>query len=301
MAKRKTRGLYHGYLIIDKPAGMTSHDVVGRVRRVLGERRVGHAGTLDPAAVGVLPIAVGLATRTVEYLSGASKSYLAEITFGVTTDSHDADGVVTDVRDATSLTREAVEVAILSFAGRQMQVPPAHSAIKVEGQRMYELARRGESVELSARPVTIHDIRLTAWVPPVAEVFVHCSKGTYIRSLARDLGECLETGAFMSNLVRVQTGPFTLEDAVRLDDLEELLETERWENIAAHPDSSLLDRDAIILDGETATLWCHGTSVNVDTRGGIVRVYDEEGTWLGVGEADDAGRQVRPLKVVLES
>jgi tRNA pseudouridine55 synthase len=299
MTKRQTRGLYHGYLIIDKPAGMTSHDVVGRVRRVLGERRVGHAGTLDPAAVGVLPIAVGLATKTVEYLSDASKSYLAEITFGIRTDSHDIDGTVTEISDTSALTRGIVDQAVRSFIGEQMQVPPMHSAIKIGGQRMYELAHRGESVDLPARPITIHAISLESWDPPVAEIFVHCSKGTYIRSLARDLGDLMGTGAYMSNLVRVQTGPFTLADAIRIHDLEEMIATESWENIAAHPDASLLDWQAIILGAEDAGLWRNGTNVHVAGAAGAVRVYDDRGNWMGVGDgADDI---VRPTKVVLES
>lgn len=301
MAKRKTRGLYHGYLIIDKPAGMTSHDVVGRVRRVLGERRVGHAGTLDPSAVGVLPIAVGLATRTVEYLSDASKSYVAEITFGVTTDSADGDGVVTDVRDPSAQSRERVEEIINAFAGPQMQVPPMHSAIKIDGQRMYELARRGETVDLPARPITIFEIQLLEWEDPVAEVFVHCSKGTYIRSLARDIGERAGVGAYMSNLVRVQTGPFTLEDAIRLDELEQLVETLPWEQIAVHPDASLIDRDAIILGGDDARSWRNGNPVAAHGAKGIARVYDIAGNWLGVGQAIEGESILRPAKVVLES
>jgi len=301
MAKRKTRGLYHGYLVIDKPAGMTSHDVVGRVRRVLGERRVGHAGTLDPAAVGVLPIAVGLATRTVEYLADASKAYVAEITFGVRTDSADIDGEVTSVEDASGVTREMVEQALQAFEGSQMQVPPMHSAIKVDGQRMYELARRGETVELDPRPITIHEIQLCDWDPPVAEIYVHCSKGTYIRSLARDIGEAVGTGAYMSNLVRVSTGPFTLEDAVRLDELEDLVATERWEVIAAHPDASLQEWPAIILDERHAASWRNGNAVNLEGATGHVRLYDHAGTWLGVGVAEPGEDRFRPLKVVVES
>lgn len=301
MAKRKTRGLYHGYLIIDKPAGMTSHDVVGRVRRALGERRVGHAGTLDPAAVGVLPIAVGLATKTVEYLSDASKSYVADVTFGVTTDSADIDGSVTAVADPSGLTEERVGEIVQGFAGPQQQVPPMHSAIKIDGQRMYELARRGEAVDLPARDITIHQIEMISWTAPVAEIFVHCSKGTYIRSLARDMGERAGVGAYMSNLVRVQTGPFTLEDAIRLEDLGGLLETESWERIAVHPDASLQGREAIILGADGASAWRNGNPVDAPGAHGVVRVYDDQGAWLGVGEADGDEQILRPAKVVLES
>jgi tRNA pseudouridine55 synthase len=301
MAKRKTRGLYHGYLIIDKPAGMTSHDVVGRVRRALGERRVGHAGTLDPAAVGVLPIAVGLATRTVEYLSDASKAYVAEITFGVTTDSADVDGTVISVGDASSLTYESVLDIVEAFSGPQMQVPPMHSAIKVEGQRMYERARKGEHVDIPPRPVTIHEIALLSWEPPVAEVFIHCSKGTYIRSLARDMGDKAGTGAYMSNLVRVRTGPFTLADAIRIDELDDLLLTRRWENLAVHPDASLHDWETVILGPDATSSWRNGNGILVPGNTTRARVYDGAGNWLGVGQVNEGDSILRATKVVLES
>jgi tRNA pseudouridine55 synthase len=300
MTKRATRGLYHGYLVIDKPAGWTSHDVVGRVRRILGERRVGHAGTLDPAAVGVLPIAVGLATKTVEYLSASRKSYVADVTFGVTTDSADVDGNVINVQPAGHTTREAVVDALRAFEGDLMQAPPLHSAIKVNGERLYMRARRGEEVHVDPRPVTIHRIGLRGWEPPVATIFVECSKGTYIRSLARDLGEALGSGAYMSNLVRVQTGPFTLEDAIRIDELPDLVEQERWESIAYHPDAVLHDWQALVLDASQAIHWRQGKPIPVQGASGAVRVSDASGEWLGVGSVDDDGAFVRPVKVVSE-
>lgn len=298
MTKRKTRGLYHGYLVIDKPAGWTSHDVVGKVRRVLGERRVGHAGTLDPAAVGVLPVAVGLATRTVEYLSDASKAYLADFTFGVTTDSADIDGVVTNIADASAVQERDVLAALATFEGDILQVPPMHSAIKVDGVRLYERARQGEEIEIAPRPVTIHEFRLVSWIPPVARVYIHCSKGTYIRSIARDLGEAVGTGAYMSHLVRVQTGPFTIADAIRIDDLEELVANSPWEHIAWHPDAVLGDWPALVLDAGHAKDWRQGKPLARQGVRGNVRVYDAAGTWLGIGEGTDA--TVRPVKVVAE-
>jgi tRNA pseudouridine55 synthase len=300
MTRRATRGLYHGYLVIDKPAGWTSHDVVGRVRRLLGERRVGHAGTLDPAAVGVLPVAVGLATRTVEYLAESRKAYVADVTFGVTTDSADIDGVVTAVAPADHLTGEAVATALRGFEGDLMQTPPMHSAIKVGGERLYQLARRGEEIAVAPRPVTIHRIELLDWAAPVATVFVECSKGTYIRSLARDLGDAVGTGAYMSNLVRVQTGPFTLEEAVRLEELPELLAQEPWEAVAYHPDVVLHDWPAMVVDAQHAIFWRQGKPIPVAGARGSVRVYDAAGTWLGIGCGDDEGAHVQPVKVVAE-
>ena len=301
MTKRATRGKYHGFLIVEKPAGVTSHDVVGAVRRITGERRVGHAGTLDPAAVGVLPIAVGLATRTVEYLSESSKSYLADITFGVTTDSLDGDGQLVDVADASHLTRSLIETALAQFRGDIHQVPPMHSAIKIDGRPLYERARQGEHIELDARPVTILELELVSWDNPVAEVYIHCSKGTYVRSLARDMGDAVGTGAYMSNLVRLSTGPFTLEDSWQLPELEEMIALGYWEHVAAHPDSALHDRPAIVLGADDAARWCNGLGVEAQVTDGLVRVYDEQGMWLGVGLSDAATRVVRPEKVVIEA
>lgn len=301
MAKRATRGKYHGFVVIEKPAGVTSHDVVSAVRRMTGERRVGHAGTLDPAAVGVLPIAVGLATRTVEYLSESNKGYLAEFTFGVTTDSLDGDGTVTTINDVSGLTLDQLEVALPGFRGDIQQVPPMHSAIKIDGRPLYERARKGEEIELDARDVTIHALEVVSWEHPVLEVYVHCSKGTYVRSLARDIGDAVGTGAYMSNLVRVSTGPFTLEDSWSLNELPELIESGYWEDIAAHPDTALQDRPAIVLDQEHATMWKHGSSVPGDVPTGLVRVYDVLGNWLGVGSGDSETGMVKPEKVVNEA
>lgn len=300
MAKRATRGKYHGFVVVEKPAGVTSHDVVGAVRRMTGERRVGHAGTLDPAAVGVLPIAVGLATRTVEYLSESSKGYLAEITFGVTTDSLDGDGAVTEINDASGLTLEQVEAVLPEFRGDILQVPPMYSAIKIDGRPLYERARKGEEIELDARAVTIHRLEVVSWEHPVLEISVFCSKGTYVRSLARDIGDAVGTGAYMSNLVRVSTGPFSLEDSWCLDELEAMIEVGAWEDVAAHPDASLYDRPAVVLNEENAMKWRNGSMVTVDVSDGLVRVYDVFGNWLGVGFGDSETDTVKPEKVVAE-
>lgn len=300
MAKRKTRGLYHGYLVFDKPAGWTSHDVVGKVRRILGERRVGHAGTLDPAAVGVLPIAVGLATRTVEYLSDAPKAYVADVTFGVTTDSADIDGNVTAVHNAGALTESDIVLALRGFEGAQLQRPPMHSAIKVDGVRLYERARRGEDIEVAPRPITIDEIALIGWEPPVARVYIACSKGTYVRSIARDLGEKVGTGAYMSHLVRVQTGPFTLRDVIRIEEFDDLLGSRSWEELAWHPDVVTHEWPAMIVNRDNALRWRQGKILEQAGVRGNVRVYGSNGTWLGLGLGDEMGTQVRPIKVVAE-
>ncbi len=296
--KGRRQATKHGYVVIDKPAGWTSHDVVARVRRILGERRVGHAGTLDPAAVGVLPIAVGLATRTVEYLSDSTKSYRADVTFGVETDTWDVDGTVTSVTDVTHLARSHIDRLLEAFGGPQLQTPPMHSAIKIDGKRLYSLARDGSSVDVPPREIVIYSLALVHWRPPTITIDVTCSKGTYIRALARDLGERIGTGAYLAHLIRTRTGPFTLEDAVSIDELGKLQETLGWAGLAFHPDWPVQDRTAVVLGEDEVRLWVtgqvleHGSGLE-----GTVRVYDSGGTWLGVGEGSDT--VLRSTKVIL--
>ena len=297
MAKHRRSATRHGYLVIDKPGGWTSHDVVARVRRIVGERRVGHAGTLDPAATGVLPVAVGLATRTVEYLTASRKAYRAEITFGIETDSADGDGMVVDRRGADDLSREAVEAALATFRGLQMQVPPLHSAVQVGGRRLYELAHAGlEAPDIPARAIEIHALDLVRWDHPVATVDIVCSKGTYVRSIARDLGERVGTGAYLSNLVRMSTGPFTLADALTLANLEIRLANEPWEAIAFHPDRAVDHLPAVVATPGQRTAWFQGKVLAIAAPAGDVRVYDSDGVWIGVGMSD--GVSIQPSKVI---
>lgn len=301
MAKHRRQAGRHGYVVIDKPVGWTSHDVVARVRRLVGERRVGHAGTLDPAAVGVLPVAVGLATRTVEYLTDSSKAYRAWITFGVTTDSADRDGTVTSTTDPTNLCLDVIAAALDAFRGEIAQRPPMHSAIKVAGRRLYELARSGVEIDVEPRLVTIPGLRIVDWNAPVLCLDVECSKGTYIRSLARDLGEAVGTGAYLSHLVRTRSGPFGIDDAVTLEELERLLSVSAWHQVAYHPDWPMQHLTVFVLNPEQAIDWGHGKALCLDTVDGItpiVRAYDGQGRWLGAGECDLATGCVKPLKVI---
>lgn len=212
----------NGIVVIDKPAGMTSHDVVARCRRALGVKRIGHAGTLDPGATGVLVIGVGRATRLLRFLEAHDKTYEATVTFGVTTTTFDADGDPIEECDASGLSRATVEAALDALRGEIDQVPPMVSAVKVGGERLYAKARRGEEVERAPRRVTIHELRLDSFEPatrPVARLVVRCSKGTYVRSLAADLGEAVGTGAHLAALRRTAVGPFTLARARGLDGL----------------------------------------------------------------------------------
>ena len=288
----------HGFLVVDKPVGWTSFDVVARVRRLTGERRVGHAGTLDPAATGVLPVAVGSARKTLEFLAAAGKSYDAEVTFGVETATWDREGEVVAVADASGLDRDRVAAALAAFRGDLLQVPPMHSAIKIGGRRLYDLARRGEEIERPARPVTIARLELTAWQPPVARLALDCSKGTYVRSLAHDLGAALGTGAHLSALRRTAHGPFTLADAVTLEELAAADLPAEWARLALPPERPLADWPALRLPAEAARRWRQGTAVPAEGARGRVRVDDEAGRWLGIGEAAPDGSAWRPVKVV---
>jgi tRNA pseudouridine55 synthase len=208
----------HGFLNIDKPAGMTSHDVVAHIRRAARQKRVGHAGTLDPAATGVLVVALGNATRLIEYVQDStSKRYLATVQLGTTTTTDDAEGEVLTTSAVPPFDRAAIEQALEPFCGEIMQVPPMYSALHHQGRRLHELAREGIVVELAARPVVIERLELIDWIAPLLTLDVMCSKGTYIRSLARDLGEALGCGAHLQALRRTAVGTFLIEDAVPLD------------------------------------------------------------------------------------
>ena len=299
---RRGPGRLHGYLVIDKPTGWTSHDVVGRVRRLTGERKVGHAGTLDPAATGVLPVALGLATRSLEFLAGSSKTYLAEITFGVRTDSYDIDGIVQSVGTTEGIDETLLRRSLSNFCGIQQQIPPMHSAIQIDGRRLYELAREGSVIERSPRAIEIHEIELIEWNPPVVTVCIDCSKGTYIRSIAHDLGEIFDCGAYLSNLVRLRAGPFTIAEAWTLQELAELELVNDWESVAVHPDAALEGLAGLVLGEDETKDWSFGRSIRADDDSPEwTRVYDEHGAWLGIGQNDGALQQWRPYKVVGEA
>ncbi|MBS3942545.1 MAG: tRNA pseudouridine(55) synthase TruB [Actinobacteria bacterium] len=221
--KRRSTDDTDGVLVVDKPAGPTSHDIVQTVRRVAGQKRVGHTGTLDPAATGVLVVCLGRATRLVQYLQAGQKTYAAQMVLGVVTSSQDADGEVLARRSAAGLDEQRVCEVLTRFQGEIDQVPPMVSAVRVGGERLHEIARRGEEVERDARRVTIHDLMLDAYDArtdpdhPRVSFLVTCSAGTYVRTLAHDIGEMLGVGASLTSLRRVANGPFGVEDAHDLD------------------------------------------------------------------------------------
>ncbi len=228
-----------GFLIIDKPAGMTSHDVVDAVRRILGIRRVGHLGTLDPQAVGVLPLAIRSATKLVPFFEASRKAYIGRVRLGVSTDTLDAEGVEV-ARFEGELPDEArVKDALERFRGDIEQVPPMYSAVKKDGVPLHKLAREGREVERPPKKVTIHALELVRFEPPEAEISVQCSAGTYVRTLAADLGETLGCGAHLASLQRLSSGPFHIADAVTLETLETAVEEGRLEDLLIPPQEAL--------------------------------------------------------------
>ena len=285
MARRDTPR-FHGFLIVDKPAGWTSHDVVGKVRRLTRQRAVGHAGTLDPAATGVLPIALGDATKVLNAIEDSSKTYLAEITFGIETDTFDANGRLTRIRDPNGLSLGTINNLLGAFRGTVSQQAPRYSAIQRGGRRLYEMARAGIEFEPPFRDVVIHDLQVIEFSAPVLTLCVDCGAGTYIRSLANDLGNAAGTGAHLSNLVRLRAGSFTLATAWTFKDLQRIPHDSQWASVALHPDSAIVQTAAIILDEEGCSRWLAGRSIStgdIDPAAAIVRAYSVAGDWMGYG------------------
>ena len=234
------------------------------VRRLSGERRVGHAGTLDPEATGVLLVCLGRATRIVEFLMNDTKTYRAEVELGVTTDTYDAAGVITQRGDISGIDRQQVETALSSFRGRILQIPPMYSAVKHNGRPLYKLARTGRTVERKGRPVEIHSLELLEWQAPVATIEVVCGKGTYMRSLAHDVGQSLGCGAMLRNLTRLSCGLFSIEDSVSLLELEDAFNHGHWQKYLYSIDNVLSHWKAVIVSDETARAIRNGQSVELD-------------------------------------
>jgi tRNA pseudouridine55 synthase len=256
----------NGIFNIDKPSGPTSFDIVSKVRKLSGERRVGHAGTLDPTATGVLPVCLGQGTRVIEFLVDTTKSYRAVIELGVATDTYDAAGVVTLQSDSSGVSRAQLDSELASFSGSIEQVPPLYSALKHQGKPLYELARAGIIVEMKSRPVTIHSLELVDWQPPLVTVEVVCGKGTYIRSLAHDLGQNLGCGAHLKNLVRLRCGPFDIKDAVSIPELENAFRYGYWQQFVYPIDSVFSHWTAVVVSDDAG----------VDIRSGRPLVLENE-------------------------
>jgi tRNA pseudouridine55 synthase len=290
-----------GILNVLKPSGKTSFDVVSCIRRLSGESRVGHTGTLDPDATGVLVVCLGQGTRMIEFLSRAEKTYRAEIELGVSTDTNDATGIVLDRRDIRSVTEEQVRRAVNTFCGAYDQVPPMYSALKQRGKRLYELARQGIEVPRKPRRVDIFRLSLLDWRPPMMTIEVDCGGGTYIRALARDIGESLGCGAHLSKLVRLRSQPFSIDDATDLVVLEEAFSEGWWPSLLYSIDEVLLEWKAVILSGEEETQVKKGGSVMLrvsqdSPSASTCRAYSAEGHFVAVLTKLDGGMW-RPRKV----
>ena len=273
----------NGIVIVDKPQGWTSQDVTARLRRVFNTRRIGHGGTLDPMATGVLPVFVGRATRGVEFFEHAEKTYETVLRLGLTTDTEDITGTVLTEQDAF-VTGDMVEAVLEKFRGDIMQIPPMYSALKVNGQKLYDLARKGKEVERQPRPITIHELTLLGMEAEGIRLRVRCSKGTYIRTLCKDIGEALGCGGCMAELRRVQAGEYTIAESVPL---AVLLETENPEQYLRPVDSMFRNFPQAVLTEKQATRCRNGNNFSVQMAEGTYRAYSREGEFLMLAKVED--------------
>lgn len=289
-----------GILVLDKPHGWTSHDVVARVRRLTQVKRVGHTGTLDPMATGVLVVCLGRATRVVEYMAGHDKRYTATIRLGIETDTYDAQGEVT-AQHPVDVSEAALREALAAFVGDIRQVPPMFSAIKRDGRKLYDLARKGIDVPRQPRPVTIHAIDLIAFDSPDATIDVQCSAGTYIRSLAHDLGQRLGYGAHLSALRRTAAGDFTIEHAITLETFESAVQAGTWAALLHPLDAALGGLPAFSLSEADAARARHGMSIRGETLApDRVRAYDPAGRLVGILRFDPVRGELKPEKIFVD-
>ncbi len=273
----------NGIVIVDKPAGWTSQDVTARLRRVFNTRRIGHGGTLDPMATGVLPVFVGRATRGVEFFEHAEKSYEAVLHLGITTDTEDITGTVLERREA-AVTREALEAALEAFRGEILQVPPMYSALKVDGQKLCDLARKGREVGRKPRPITIHELELLNLEGSLARLRVRCSKGTYIRTLCKDIGEALGCGGCMEALRRTSAGEYSIDEAVPL---ERLLEAENPGQFLRDVDTMFRGFPAVTLTPNQEKRCRCGNSFSLRLPEGTYRAYSQAGGFLMLAKVEN--------------
>jgi tRNA pseudouridine55 synthase len=286
-----------GVLVVDKPIGLTSHDVVQIVRKGTNIRRAGHTGTLDPRASGVLVILIGPAVRLSEYVSASDKRYQAIVRLGASTDTYDADGRITSSAPVT-ISEEQFEESLAQFIGEIEQVPPPYSAVKVKGRKAYEMAREGEEVDLQPRKIKVYNLELLEWAPPEAVIDVYCSSGTYVRSLAHDLGNSLGCGAHLVGLRRTKSGRFTLRDAVPLRRLRDSFEAGNWYQYLIPAAEALTDWPAVELDTDALEAIRHGHRVPAETGAtGWARGISEQGELVALMEIDANTQEWQPRKV----
>ena len=288
-----------GVLVVDKPIGMTSHDVVQVIRRGTNIRRAGHTGTLDPRASGVLVVLLGPAVRLSEYVSASDKRYQAIVHLGQTTDTYDADGRITST-SPVNVSEEQFTTALEKFVGEIEQVPPPYSAIKIKGRKAYEMARNGEDIDLQPRKITVYNLELLEWAPPEAVIDVYCSSGTYVRSLAHDMGEMLGCGAHLVGLRRTKSGRFTLRDAVPLTKLNEAFEAGNWYQYLIPAAEALTDWPAIELTQAQIDVLRHGNRMAVleeHPAGNQARGISEQGELVALMVKVQETNEWQPKKV----
>lgn len=299
--------MIHGIINVYKEKGYTSHDVVARLRRILGQKKIGHTGTLDPDAEGVLPVCLGKATRVCDLLADKDKTYHAILLLGKTTDTQDVSGTVIKTEDVTASVKEVYE-AIQSFKGEYEQIPPMYSALKVNGKKLYELAREGKTVERRARTVHIHGIRIHEIVLPRVSMTVECSKGTYIRTLCHDIGEKLGCGGCMEQLLRTQVGPFFIEDSLKLDEIEILQDLGQLSEHVWAIDSMFSMYPEIVIKREFQKMLENGNPFytrqiqkgSLPGQDGPVRVYDMDHNFYALYEYLKKENRFKPIKMFFE-
>jgi tRNA pseudouridine55 synthase len=304
MARRRKGRPITGVVLVDKPAGMSSNAVLQKVRWLYQAQKAGHTGALDPAATGLLPICLGEATKFTQFLLDADKRYLARGQLGVETDTLDADGEIVRTADVGDISfTQLVGLIEKQFTGPIEQIPPMYSALKRDGKKLYELAREGKVVDLEPRPVTIYSNELLSLDRSVFELGVHCSKGTYIRTLVADIGSCLGCGAHVTQLRRTSHGKFLLDNAVSLDALIQMQEAgnvEGMDGLLISIDALLSELRAVTLDEKYTRLFSHGNDVQTSEKPAKVRVYGENHEFLGVGEVTENAR-LKPVRLVAHS
>lgn len=309
MARNKKGIKIDGWLNLDKPQGLTSTQAIGKVRRLLNAQKLGHAGTLDPLATGVLPIALGEATKTIPFVQDSEKAYAFTITWGVQTDTDDSEGDEIDRSDNIP-TQEDIEAALPAFIGEIEQIPPQYSAVKIDGQRAYDLARKGETVKIKSRIVTITELKLIDWPSETQTRFtMTCGKGTYVRSVARDLAQKLDTCGHISQLRRTRTGVFPEKEAISLDKLEEIIDKSGSDAALYHLDYVLDDIPALDVSRDEAKTIRNGQALDFISRGDFARL---EAEGLGtqeeqlvvlyhgeepIGLAENKGAKTKPVRL----
>jgi tRNA pseudouridine55 synthase len=303
MESQDIKNAISGILVVDKPVGMTSHDVVQIIRSGTGIRRAGHTGTLDPRASGVLVILIGPAVRLSEFVSASDKRYQAILRLGSTTDTYDAEGLFTRQSSAPlDISEEKFEEALKQFIGEIEQTPPPFSAVKSHGRKAYEMARQGEEVDLAPRKIQVYHLEVLEWAPPEVVIDVHCSSGTYVRSLANDMGNVLGCGAYLIGLRRTKSGRFSLRDAVPLRKLQDAFLAGNWYQYLIPAAEALADWSAIELNPDDVEEVKHGHRIKADpdAKPGLVRGVSMAGELIAIMElaqGEDGSPEWQPKKV----